>query len=536
MQLVTPARLQLWFLVGVSALCLWLAPAAWNYTPDSGIYVGTAASLVETGTYRFNGHPNLLYYPGLSGLLSLTILVFGVNFHVMHLLMTGIAVACLWLARAHFPASRYGLAGLAVPVLLMTAGIFMRQAFAILSDGLFLALVLAMLLLWRRYAETSDRRALIACCIVAAAAPLVRFQGLFLCFALGVGLLLEVYRDRRFDLWALARSAAIGVAIIAPFALWTWRNWALYTADTFNMANSIFFGLHGLALYAPDIVPGEPIGLLSVYGFQRVLLFVASFAHNILGTDAVAWLPVAVWFVAVVGLAAAGPRRWFRGATAVERAFVIVALTFQLWLTLRGDRSLYIVPRYWLPVMPSVLLMVGLGLAAVHDRLRATPARHAVVIGATALLAVALVSGAARFVGYAARGHIYYPNAATVIEATADYVARNVPLEARIATTDWGVMPFMLGRESYQVLDDASHRLTLERMQRFETRYLVILDGLARFPPAARAMADAFPAVFVPVFEARGDAPGPVAMIYAVDLTALRAVLTGITDADPGPR
>ena len=333
------ARLQLWFLVGVSLLILWLAPDVWNYSPDSGIYVGTAANLVETGAYRFNGHPNLLYYPGLSGLLSLTILLFGVNFQVMHLLTAGIAVACLWLARAYFSASRYGLAGLAVPVLLMTAGIFMRQAFSIVSDGLFLALVLAVLLLWRRYREAADRRALIACCVLAAAAPLVRLQGVFLCGALGLGLLHALYDDRRLDLRSLTRVVAIGLAIMAPFALWTWRNWVLYTPDTFNAVNGFFFGLHGLALYAPVPAPAGSGGIAWPFVLQRGLLFVTSMVESIFGRAVFASLPHAVWFLAIVGLAAAGAVRWARRGTTVEAAFVLTTLAFHLALLLMSCRA-----------------------------------------------------------------------------------------------------------------------------------------------------------------------------------------------------
>ena len=104
----TLARLQFWFLICVSVLLLWTAPDVWNYSPDSGIYVGTAKALIEDGTYRFNGYPNLLYYPGLPGLLSLTILVFGMNFHAMHLICAGIVVGCLWLARSYFPTTVMG--------------------------------------------------------------------------------------------------------------------------------------------------------------------------------------------------------------------------------------------------------------------------------------------------------------------------------------------------------------------------------------------------------------------------------------------
>ena len=118
-----------------------------------------------------------------------------------------------------------------------SAGILVRQAFSILSDGLFLALVLSALLLWRRYSETSSNRTLVACCVVVAIAPLVRFHGLFLCAALGVGLLYNAYCAKGIDARSLTRAAAVCLLVILPFALWTWRNWALHTPETFSMAS-----------------------------------------------------------------------------------------------------------------------------------------------------------------------------------------------------------------------------------------------------------------------------------------------------------
>jgi hypothetical protein len=518
------AKSQLWFLAAVSGLLLWMAPEVWNFTPDGGIYVGTANALAEGEGYRFNGHPNLLYYPGLSSLLSMTILAFGIDFHVMHLMCAGIALACLWLARAYFSHDRYGIAGLAVPVLMVSAGIFLRQVFNILSDGLFLALVLGAALLWRRYAETSSGRALIGCCVLVAAAPLVRFEGLLLCVALGAALLHKGLRDRRLDPRFLARLAAIFIAIVATFALWTWRNWVLYTPDTFNVANSFFFGLGGMRLYAPDLAAGQSDAPVWHYAAFRVVLFVTALGKTILGDSTIATLPRGVWFVAIIGLAAAGAARWFARATSLERVFVLLSLVFLLLWTLKGGRSLYIVPRYWLPVLPFVLVLVGLGVAALHDRVRGTPVRYAVAATAVALVALATVNGAGHIVGHSVRS-AYYRSADDVIRRTAAYVAEQVPAETRIAATDWGVLPFSLERRSVQTLNDESHQLTLARMSRYQTRYLVILDGLAVFPRFARRMIARFPDMFSLVFEARPAGRGPVASVYVVDLEKIDSAL-----------
>lgn len=520
-------RTQFWALAGLSVLLLWLAPDVWNYSPDSGIYVGTAASLAESGSYWFNGYPNLLYYPGLPGLLSLTILVFGLNFHAMHLLCAGIVVACLWLARSYFSHERYGIAGLLVPVLMAASGIFLRQNFSILSDGLFLALVLAALLFWRRYAETAERRVLVACCVVVATVPLVRFPGLLLCAALGLALLHHDLARARPAPGAMLRAALIGGTTVLPFALWTWRNWALHTPDTFNMANDFFFGLGGLALYAPGFGAVDWIQADWQYPFFRLLLFVSTLGETVLGSDIVQVLPVWLRVLLIAVLAAAGAARWFRRGTSMERAYVVLSLLFLLVWTLKGGRSLYIVPRYWLPVLPFVLLLAGLGLAALHERLGRSSARHAVVAGSGALALLTAINGAAVGAEFAAKRD-YYRNAHRAIQATAEFVAGNVPAGALIATTDWGVMPFLLQRQSYQVLNDPSHRLSLERMQKYRTRYLVILDDLAAFPPTARAMVGRLPELFDLVFERRADDSGPSVSVYAVRLDGVGRALERI--------
>ena len=77
--------------------------------------MGTAQTLVETGQYRFNGHPNLLYYPGFSALLSVPIFFSGMDFQLLHLVCAGVGVLGLWLARSYFSPDRYGWTGLLLP-------------------------------------------------------------------------------------------------------------------------------------------------------------------------------------------------------------------------------------------------------------------------------------------------------------------------------------------------------------------------------------------------------------------------------------
>jgi len=76
----TIGKIQLLVLGVISLLFLFAAPTIWHYTPDGGIYIGSALSILEIGKYWFNGHPNLLYYPGFSTLLTLPIMIFGIVF------------------------------------------------------------------------------------------------------------------------------------------------------------------------------------------------------------------------------------------------------------------------------------------------------------------------------------------------------------------------------------------------------------------------------------------------------------------------
>lgn len=516
-------KVQFWLIFSASALALWLAPDIWHYSPDGGIYVGTAKNLAETGAYSFNGHPNLLYYPGLSSLLSLGIYMFGLNFQVLHLLCAAIFVACLWLARAYFSADRHGMVGIALPLILMMAGILQRQVFNLLSDGIFLAIILSALLLWRRYTENSRKDYLIACCCVVALAPLFRFEGLLLGAALGGTLLIGWWRGGQRDARSFFKLAAIGAALLTPFALWTLRNWLLYTPDTFNVANGIFFGLKGLQLYATDATANMDAPLWH-FALLRLTLFLSGLAKTLVGTGVVGFLPLPLLPFILICLFVLGFSRWLKRATIFERVFVILMLVFLFVFILTGGRSAYVVPRYWLGVLPFVIALMSYGVVALYHATGSTILRHGVSALAIALISLTAITGTARVIDFASK-EAFYENADQVIQKTVDYVAKTVPPTLPIATTDWGVMPFRLGRPSYQILNDVTHRQTLRRIFQYKTGYLVILDRLAAFPPVARQMVAQYPDIFTRVFEAGTQEPGPRASIYVIDLKAVESAL-----------
>lgn len=516
-------RVQFWLLFGASLVALWLAPDIWHYSPDGGIYVGTAKNLVETGAYWFNGQPNLLYYPGLTGLLSLSIYLFGLDFHLLHFLCAVIFVACLWLARAYFSADRYGIVGILLPLVLMMAGVLQRQVFNILSDGLFLAIILSALLLWRRYKETSRRGNFYACCLVIALAPLVRFEGIILGAAFILAMLIESRHSREPISRSLSKLAITGMILLLPFALWTLRNWSLYTPDTFNVANGFFFGLKGLQLYATDqsAIPGTPLWHFAI---ARLTIFLDGFVTTFLGREIASLLSPALWAIILLGLVVMGFSGWFKNATTFERGFVIMMLLFLfVWVT-RGGQSLYVVPRYWLSVLPFTIAMVSYGFVALYRATESTIGRFSVSILVVSLVFLIAIAGSARVASFANK-QPFYENAAKTIQQTVNFIDQSAQKEQTVATTDWGVMPFYLKRPSYLILNDKTHRLTLQRMARYNTGHLVILDQLAGFFPTARRLTAEYPEIFKHVFDAGAGGPGPRASVYSIDIMAVESAL-----------
>lgn len=518
-------KYQFWILILISAFILWTAPDVWRYGPDSGVYIGTAQSLVETGQYSFNGHPNLLYYPGFSSLLAALISLFGLNFQVLHFFTATMAVLNLWLTRTYFPESRYGLAGVLAPVLLACIEIFQEQAYGILSDGTFLSFLLGALLLWRVYTEKSNRWALAACFLLVSYAPLVRFEGLFLCAAFGGALLLEAISENSHKKRNIAIACALGLATTAPFALWTWRNYILYTPDTFNMANSFFFGLKGLALYAPDFGKVPWIDAEWKYGLYKSLYLVQAYAEGLFGDIVTRNLPPQAMFVSLVGIGLIGSGRWFKNATRMEQIFVVIAITFMAFSTLKS-RNLYVVPRYLFALSPFILVCAGLGIAVIANRLARSPLKH--VFGSVVMVLIVLIlsKGVVNASGQTSPSKlVYFENANQTLTNLSKFVDDTVPQNVKIATTDWGILPFKLKRQSYQVLNDNSHLLTLERMVKYETQYLVILERSSGLSSSAQAMVDDLPTLFKLVYETKPEVSGPTGSVYAFDIEGAKSVL-----------
>jgi hypothetical protein len=143
---------------------------------------------------------------------------------------------------------------------------------------------------------------------------------------------------------------------------------------------------------------------------------------------------------------------------------------------------------------------------------------------------VILGHGVSSFAAFASRANAtYYRNANIVLSKVKNYMDEKALPDIPVATTDWGVMPFTLKRTCYQVLNDDSHVLTLGRLSKYRTGYLVILDDLSAYPPHARKMVGDLPQLFTLLLEVHPDGKGPAAAVYGIDLRDVREFLNTVS-------
>jgi hypothetical protein len=518
-------KIQLCTLACISIIFLISAPSVWHFHPDSGIYIGTAESMIETGQYRFSGQPNLLYYPGFSSLLSLIILSFGMNFHAMYLFCAAMVVAALWLARAYFPSERYGLIGMAAPILLACTQILQFQIFYILSDGTFLVVTLAALLLWRLFAEKSSSLALVGCFILVTFAPMLRFQGLFLCGAFTVGLFIAGVRKKEHLPLGIVKAVVFGLATLIPFSAWTYRNFVQFTPDTFNMAHCFFFGQAGLELYSENFGRVEWISAEWKYGIYHLAYSVRALARVVFGESVLKGIPTEVVVLFAGVFVALGSLRWLKKSNYMERLYVIVSLAYIVWSSL-STRWLYVQYRYWLPMLPFILILGGLGLRVLYEQVKDRRFMLPFSAFIVTLFLLIFVNGLNEFISF--KRHFnqdYYRNANRIVAQVKEFMDEKTRDQVPVATTNWSVMPFVLKRTCYPILNDKSHMLSLERMNKYGTKYLVILDELTAFAKDARNMVEEFPELFTLLVEIKPQDIGPSAAVYEVDLEGLESLL-----------
>lgn len=513
-------RTQFLLLACISLLLLLTAPDFWSYNPDSGIYIGTAINMLEQGRYWFNGHPNILYYPGVSALLTVPLTIWGLDFHILHLLFAAIAVATLWAIRSYFTTDQLGWTGWLMPFLVAASSLFMFHTQVIMSDVLFLGTTIGALLAWRRFRADGHPGYLAACALLVAYAPLVRFHGLFLLGGFGLGLLHVMYLERKSGWPRLASLAGAGVLVILPFALWTLRNYLLYTPDTYNMAGKFFFGQEGLAVMGSDWGKVDWIDAAWKYPIYQAISLFSGLGTSFVMEELRAFFPSQIKAALALGLLLLGLWPWLKASNLMESAYVLVSLAFLVDNALGGTK-MYIPARHWVPMLPFFLLIAGMGLRTLFNWAPGSVMRKAVGISISTLIALVLVSGLKN--GYSLLAGDFRSKSVAHYEATqklSDYVVANTPKDAVLLTTDWGVAPMLTRRMSHQVARSYCAKGTLRLIERHKPGFLMATPGMMR-SELALGLADDYPALFKPLFSAGDHTDSSFGAVYKIDLSQL---------------
>lgn len=517
-------RLQLGILIGASLFMIATTPVAWHFTPDSGVYIGTAQSIADTGAYRFNGYPNLLYYPGYSTLLSLTILPFGVSHHAMQGVSACLYALTIGLAGIAFSRTRYGWAGVVTPVVLAGTALLVSLSHLILSDVFFVTLILAAIVSWQCFEASGKVYFALMCAGFVAFSPMVRFEGLVVCIAFGAAMLWRAWERSTPIPRAVVISGLWGALTLVPFALWTARNFVQHTPDTFNMANGFLFGLRGLDLYAPGHGAVDWLDSDGQYFLHRLYRDVLGLGKGILGTVPVGWLGDQVVVVFSLVIAGLGLGPWARRASLMERSLLFSFVFFFLYRHYSAGPTLYIVTRYWLPMLPFVLLVCAIGLARMVGWLQNAWARRLALTLIVSLASLVFVnSWVSHQASQAASTH--YAESEVLRERLRNFSRKHIPKDARVAVSDWGVVPLTLERQSYQLLDDRDHMLSLARMAKFQTEYFVIWLGFGgqislQMIRLVKGYPNLFERMAFPMTRV-----GPNAALFRVDLAAVDRIL-----------
>jgi hypothetical protein len=295
------------------------------------------------------------------------------------------------------------------------------------------------------------------------------------------------------------------------------------------MANSFFFGLNGLKVYAPTLGKVDWIDASWKYGVYNTMYALQALLRSFLGYVAILFTLEGAVVVLFIVLAPGIPA-WLRCANNMERGIAILLATFFFWRTLSAT-SMYVVNRYWLSLLPFIAIIAALGLSKLYLFFKPASIRNIYAALVLLLAATTVAQGVNSPVRKIDREEVqYYENANTVLSAMAHYVESSTDPDTIIATTDWGVLPLYLKRESYQVLNDDDHLMSIARIDKYKPELLVILDGTAAFPPYARKMVEDLPEIFTLLqdFNPADEGPGPKGSIYAIDLKRVSELVGSI--------
>lgn len=509
---------QKYFLLIVTVFLIVTAPKFWITSPDSGYYVGTAESLITSFQYYFNGMPNILYYPGIAAILALPMSIVGENFWVFHIYFALISLSAVWLSRNYFSYKDYGLPGVAVPIFLLLCSGYLFLIYSILSDAIFLTFSLFCLVLWRNYVKNQQNKYLIWCVILVALCPLIRFQGVFLCAALSCSLLLRVFNVGKSDRKQAFYLACIATFIIfLPFAAWTLRNYFSHSSDAFTMSNSFFFGLKGLNLYARGLAGNIDSSWIDAdwkFAVYRCIFFfggLAEFWVGSLSTEA-----KTVFTLILMPFILMGIKSWAKRATSLELFYIVISVLFIL-KDLLFTKHLHVVPRYWVPLLPFVILTIAYGFQNIINSSQIFKLKK-FMQGAGGLVIIAIVTFSSPNLIKHISDNERYENVADSMENLQNFSLKNIPEASRIATMDWGVLPHIMRRQSFPVLNDPDHQQTIQRILKYQIEYLVIHDSFPRTSVPSKSMVEDYSGVFSLIFETHMGVEFAQSQIYKINL------------------
>lgn len=514
---------QIIILAVISAAFIAMAPDTWRYHPDSSVYIASAVSMADEGRYWFNGYPNLLYYPGLSTLLYLPVKIWGMNFQILHLVSALLGVASLWIVRSYFTAERYGWAGLLLPLLLASNALVIRQMGLIMSDLPFIGISIAALWTWRRYQSNENYSVLLGCAALVAFASLLRFQGLFLIGAFGLALIAHFIHKRDAGIKGFLALSLAGALSAIPFILWTARNYVLFTPDTYNMAAKFFFGQVGIAISEPGWGAVDWIDAAWKYPIYQAMTLFGSLTKTFMN-DVHEWMSLEIKSVIAVGLLAAGFLPWLRRATAFEAIYVVTSLAFILKDSI-GGTSLYIPERYWMPMLPFAAVIAGLGLTWLYKISASAWTKGSIIAASGIAVMFILVSGTLSWSNAVSRENTdQWATKMESVERVAQQIRETTDADSVLLSTDWGIMPLLTNRHSFQVARSKCSGTTLLLMDERRPDFLVEMPGLLRSKIVERLI-DGYPELFELQFETGSRENGDHAALYRINLEQLPAAL-----------
>jgi hypothetical protein len=528
-------KLQFFILLCLTALFVFYAPESWHFSPDSGLYVGTAKEMLDEGQYYFNGYPNLQYYPGTSLTFLLPIAIFGVDFHILHIFHALMVMGIIYLATHLFDIQGYGKALIILPLIIVSNSLIQKETQVLLSGTPFLLCIFCSLVAWKNYISSKSWKYFILAASFAAFAPLIRTEGVFLVAAFGLAYLFDSFKMGGVRLKSFAGPVIVTLLVSLPFIFWTLRNFFMHTPDTFAMSNRMFFGLKALNLYGsgfgkPDWIEGSShLGLHNLY--YTTLDFMASFVGKLFnygtpeGSFVVHTLLISFAIAGVAGL-----KKWFSKATIMDVSFFTFLFVFLIYWAVKQN-SFNPVVRVWMPLVPVFSFLMLTGVQALYLRLKSTLSKSLLVIFYSSVFALVMINGVLSFDALTSeKAAMFNLSRNTTLKQMANYINENT-LELDVLTVDdWGVMPFYINRQTYMLLGGTDHIPTLKRIDKYNSKYLAHLETMNKQSLDVPSLVNEYPHVFTLLHTFSAPADLPDGHIYHVNQAVLKQVLKANSD------